>query len=379
LQDLQNKQEVSTKSSLKCLHPFVDQEGLLRVGGRLQQSSLPYDAVHQLVLPSNHHFTRLFVFAEHMRLLLAGSQLLIASVRQRFWIPHIKTLIKSVIHQCLTCYKLKVQASIQLMGELPCSKVQPSRVFRATGIDYAGPLMFKLGNPRSKTVIKGYIAVFVCLAVKAVHLEVVTSRTTAAFIAALRRFIARRGTPSTIYSDSGTNFKGAANHFQELHKLLQSSSHVEQVQDYLSKEKREWKFIPPHSPQFGGLWEAEVKSMKYHLRRILGNNICTYEEVITITANIEACLNSRPLCTFPNDPSHSYLSPRHFLIGVPLTTLPSLDLTNVKSNRLSRWQQLQQQAQHFWQGWSADYLQELSNDPNGKIQHQTSIQEIQYW
>jgi hypothetical protein len=89
----------------------VDQEGLLRVGGRLQQSSLPYDAIHQLILPSNHHFTRLVVSAEHTRLLHAGPQLLIASIRQRFWIPHIKNLIKSVIYQCLTCYKLKVQAS----------------------------------------------------------------------------------------------------------------------------------------------------------------------------------------------------------------------------------------------------------------------------
>jgi hypothetical protein len=144
--------------------------------------------------------------------------------------------------------------------------------------------MLKMGNPRSKTVIKGYITVFVFLAVKAVHLEVVSSLTSDAFVATLRRFIGRRDAPSAIYSDKGTNFKGAANYFQELHKLLQSSCHVEQVKDYLSKEKCEWKFIPPHRPHFGGLWEAAVKSMKHHLRRILGNNVCTYEELITITA-----------------------------------------------------------------------------------------------
>jgi hypothetical protein len=128
--------------------------------------------------------------------------------------------------------------------------------------------------------------------------------------------------------------------------------------------------MPPHSPHFGGLWEAAVKSMKHHLRRTLGNNVCTYEEFITITANMEACLNSRPLCTLPNDPSHSYLSPGHFLVGEPLSTLPSLDLTNVKSNRLSRWQQPQQQTQHFWQRWLADYLQELQQRP--KWQHSAS-------
>jgi hypothetical protein len=142
--------------------------------------------------------------------------------------------------------------------------------------------------------------------------------------------------------------------------MLQSSSQMARVQDFLATEGCNWKFIPPHGPHFGGFWEAAVKSMKYHLRRTLGAQIATYEELCTLLAEIEASLNSRPLCALSNDLHNTtYLSPGHFLIGEPLTQLPSLDYTNVKCNRLSIWQSYQQELQHFWQRWSSDYLHEL--------------------
>jgi len=211
-----------------------------------------------------------------------------------------------------------------------------------------------LGTTRSKTITKGYIAIFVCFATKAVHIEVVTSLTTEAFLAALRCFIARRGKLRTIYSDNGTNFQGAANQLHDIYTMLQSSPEMTRVQDFLTSEGCDWKFIPPHGPHFGGLWEAAVKSMKYHLRRTLGSHIATYDELATLLAEIEACLNSRPLCTLSEDPfSQTYLSPGHFLIGEPLTELPAIDYTNVNCTRLSRWQTYQQ-LQQFWQRWSSD-------------------------
>jgi len=192
MKNLMEQQEVSATSSLKTLHPFIDKEGLLRVGGRLQQSMLPYQTMHQMNLPSNHHFTKLVVSAEHLRL-HAGPQLVIASLREKYWIPRIRNLVKTVIHQCLTCCRFKAQATQQLMGELPSTRVQTSRPFLTTGMDYAGPILLRLGPPRSKTITKGYLAIFLCFVTKAVHIEVVTSLTTEAFLAALRCFIARRG------------------------------------------------------------------------------------------------------------------------------------------------------------------------------------------
>jgi hypothetical protein len=128
-----------------------------------------------MILPPNLHFTKLVVSAEHTRLHHAGPQLLTASHRERYWIPRIQNLVKTVIHHCLTCYKFKVQASQQLMGELPSARVQPSRPFLTTGVDYAGPISLRLGTPCSKTITKGYIDIFVCFVTKAVHIEVVTS------------------------------------------------------------------------------------------------------------------------------------------------------------------------------------------------------------
>src|SRR5215510_14174456 len=360
LQDLTNLQEVSSTSSLKSLHPFVDKEGILRVGGRLQQSTLPYQSMHQIILPPNQHFTKLVVSSEHSRLLHAGPQLLIASLRETYWIPRIRNIVKTVIHQCLPCYRYKVQASQQLMSELPSLRVQPARPFLTTGVDYARPVSIRLGSPRSKQISKGYIAIFVCFVTKATHIELVTSMSTEAFLAALRRFTARRGKPSIIYSDNGTTFQGAANQLHDLHNILNSPAQMATIQDHLTAEGCTWKFIPPRSPHHGGLWEAAVKSMKHHLRRILRSHIGTYEELNTLLSEIEACLNSRPLCTLSSDPhSSTYLSPGHFLIGNPLVQLPSTDLTDVNPNRLSRWQAYQQQLQTFWKRWSGDYLHEL--------------------
>jgi transposase InsO family protein len=126
-----------------------------------------------------------------------------------------------------------------------------------------------------KIYYKYYCKIIPKVILLTVHIEVVTSLTTEAFLAALRRFVTRRGKPRTIYSDNGTNFQGASNQLHEVYKMLQSSSQMARVQDFLATEGCDWKFIPPHGPHFGGLREAAVKSMKHHLRRTLGSHIAT--------------------------------------------------------------------------------------------------------
>jgi len=111
------------------------------------------------------------------------------------------------------------------------------------------------------------------------------------------------------------------------------------VQEFMATEGCEWKFIPPHGIHFGGLWEAAVKFMKFHLRRTIGSQVASYEELCTLLAEIEACLNSRNLCALSDGPFNpTYLPPGHFLIGEPLTQLLAADFTDVKCNRLSKWQ-----------------------------------------
>ena len=115
---------------------------------------LPYESIHQMILPASQHFTKLIVSAEHIRLHHAGPQLLTASLREKYWIPRIRNLVKTVMHQYLTCYRFKGQATQQLMGELPSARVQPSRSFLTTGIDCWTHLT-KIGNHTQQDNHKG--------------------------------------------------------------------------------------------------------------------------------------------------------------------------------------------------------------------------------
>jgi hypothetical protein len=131
------------------------------VGGRLQQSSLPYQAMSQMILPPNHHFTKLVVSAKHTSLHHAGPQFLTASLSNRYRIQRIRNVVKTVIHHCLTCYKFEAQASHQFMADLQASRDQPSRPFLTNSEDYAGPLSLRLGTTHSKTITEGYVAIFI--------------------------------------------------------------------------------------------------------------------------------------------------------------------------------------------------------------------------
>ena len=129
------------------------------------------------------------------------------------------------------------------------------------GVDYAGPIILKVGKVRKPVHIKSYICVFVSFSVRAVHLELVSDQTSEAFLAALRRFVARRGRPQRIHSDHGTNFIGAKHQLKSLAQALASKSISSDITDYCASMGIEWSFIPERAPNFGGLWESTVKSV----------------------------------------------------------------------------------------------------------------------
>jgi len=128
----------------------------------------------------------------------------------------------------------------------------------------------------------------------------------------------------------------------------------------LDENYTSWSFIPPNAPNFGGIWEAAVKSAKFHLTRIVGGAHLTFEEMQTILCEIEAILNSRPLVPLSSDTNNTaYLSPGHFLVGSPLNSFPTMDVNDVNTNRLLQWQVIEQMRQHFWSRWSNEYLNHL--------------------
>ncbi|XP_017848265.2 uncharacterized protein LOC108603731 isoform X3 [Drosophila busckii] len=356
LRALRAKKEVKSKSKLFSLHPILDGSGLIRVGGRLQNSILDYDARHPLLLPKDHPVTRAIIAHFHAKFLHAGPQSLLAALRQRFWPIGGRKTVAATVNKCIRCFRLKPTILETIMAPLPANRVQPCRPFKTTGIDFCGPFYSK-SEVRNRPPTKCYIAIFVCFATKASHLELVEDLSAMSFIASLRRFISTRGKPHTIWSDNATNFVGAKNELKELAELFLSDPQNFALRDCFVSLGINWQFIPPRSPHFGGLWEAAVKSAKFHFIRVVGKSLLTFNELRTLVCEISAMLNSRPICPLSESPDDlDILTPGHFLIGASFAAIEEPDITHLDISRLSRWQRVCQMQQTFWRKWSTSYL-----------------------
>ncbi|XP_055623288.1 uncharacterized protein LOC129766713 [Toxorhynchites rutilus septentrionalis] len=359
--ELVKTRSVSNKSSLRLLGPFLDEKGIIRLGGRLEHSSENYQTKHPMILPKIHPLTRLITKHYHELCMHSGPRMTLATMRQEFWPVNGKAIVNLVCRKCPQCFRQNPVPVTQPVGQLPQPRTAPCRAFTVVGVDYCGPMYTKPAHRRAAPR-KAYIAVFVCFASKAVHLELVCDLSTEAFIAALRRFIAHHGMPTEIHSDNGTNFQGANNTLAELYRLFKNKRTREAIVSECSKHRIQWHFIPPRAPSFGGLWEAAVKSAKTSLVKTLGNTQLSFQEYATVLAQIEANMNSRPLTSLSSDPTElDVLTPGHFLIGSPLISLPDPDYTHVPTNRLNHYQQLQKLIQQHWDRWRREYLTELNH------------------
>ncbi|XP_059223120.1 uncharacterized protein LOC131996933 [Stomoxys calcitrans] len=367
--DLRQNTRISSSSSLLTLNPFIDSNGLMRANGRLVQSPvLTYDERHPILLPYEARLTQLLVKFTHRITLHGGNQLMTRVLRSEFWIFRLKPLVKKVIHNCKTCILYRKHSQSQIMASLPPERTTLSRPFNNTGVDFAGPFNIKNYSGRACVITKGYICIFVCFATKAVHLEATSDLSSQSFLAAFSRFIGRRGCPSCIYSDNGKNFVGASDIVKkdrlELFKTLRNQ--VSQLNAY---QNLTWRFIPPGAPHMGGLWEAGVKSLKTHLRKLIPKMNFTFEELSTILARIEACLNSRPLSAASDDPNDfSPLTPGHFLIGTPILAPAEPNVSDQDLTLANRWKRLKIVSQYFCMRWKSEYLKELHRRTKWKYQ-----------
>ncbi|XP_029160297.1 uncharacterized protein LOC114932295 [Nylanderia fulva] len=356
LSALKRKVSISKSSRLSSLRPFLGQDQLIHLGGRLKNALLPYSECHPIIL-ADHRIVQLLIANAHTAALHGGTQLTLRILRQRYWIISARSQVRKYIRSCITCERHRAVTADQLMGQLPEHRVAPSASFTCTGVDYAGPIPLTLRAARGQKTMKHYIAIFVCFTTKAIHLECVDDYSTEGFLAALSRFTSRRGLPSHIYSDNGTNFIGAD---KELRNAFRVIIQDPILKSQIANDRITWHFNPPAAPHFGGVWEANVKNVKYHLKRVIGTHVLTRVEFQTLLCRIEACLNSRPLTPMSDDASDfTALTPGHFLIGRPLVSVPEQSVSTIHLNALSRWQLVQRLHEQFWHTWSHDYLHSL--------------------
>lgn len=355
---LRENKELPIKTRILNLNPFMSNENVIRVGGRLSNSNYDYDTKHPILLHASHHVSKLLLIHYHRIFLHSGPQLILSLLRTKFWVVGGRNLARKVTHECHTCCRFAGRTIQPIMANLPKERLHSDFPFCNTAVDYAGPILIADRKGRGCRLIKSYICVFVCLTVRAVHIELVTDLTTEAFIAALNRFIARRGKPTNLYSDNGSNFIGAYN---ELSKFLKTK--CSDVSAYAAEQAITFKFSPAYSPHFNGLAESSVKSIKYHLKRVLALAHLTYEEMNTVLIQIEGILNSRPLTPLSSDPNDLIpLTPSHFLIGRTITMLPNSKVDADKPGQiciLPRYQRVQALASHFWNRYQVEYISEL--------------------
>ena len=238
---------------LRGLNVF-EEKGIMRIKTAISNRQDTFCFRYPIVLDSKHLSTRRVILYTHLKLNHAGTEIVMNNLREKFWILRYRRTVRSIVHKCTACRRHAARNMEAPFTPLPENRVREAAAFEVVGIDYAGPLFLKEG-------CKAYICLFTCAVYRAVHFELVTSLSTEEFIEAFRRFIARRGRPSVVYSDNGRNFVGLANLLRKIN--------WQKIQRYCSLSQIEWNFNPPSAAWWGGWWERLIRILKDLLRRTL--------------------------------------------------------------------------------------------------------------
>ncbi|XP_032396233.1 uncharacterized protein LOC116704734 [Etheostoma spectabile] len=299
--------QLPSQSKLRLMDVFLDQDGLLKVGGRLKNASLPALQKHPMIIPKDHHITIMIMAHYHEQIRHQGKGFTINEIRSNgFWIPGINRTVAKYVRQCVKCRKFRRPAEEQRMADLPTERVDPSPPFTYCGMDCFGPFHTKQGRKEHKR----YGLLFTCLSCRAVHIEMLNDMSTDAFINGLRCFLAVRGAVRQIRCDQGTNFVGAKNELKEALKQLDGN----RITTFLAQRQCDFILNAPHSSHAGGVWERQIRTVRNVLRSTLSISPGRLDDASLRTFFYEAMaiVNSRPL-TVDNltDPDSPATTPNH--------------------------------------------------------------------
>lgn len=352
---LNRGQSVEKSSPIYKLLPYIDEEGLIRMSGRADAAtSLAYDSRRPIILPKDNRLTSLIVDHHHVLMQHQNLDAVVCAVRQRFWIPHLRSLAKKRKGFCFTCKRLAAKPSPPIMGQLPVDRLTPFvRPFSYTGLDFFGPIVVTIGRRHEKR----WVALFTCLTTRAIHLELAADLSTDACILCLRNFMNTRGVPVRIRSDNGTNFVGADKILRDLTTEISTND----IQQELSGKGVEWIFNSPSNPEAGGCWERLVRCTKNVLQITLKEMAPRVETLRSLLLEAANIINSRPLTDLPIESSSDEpLTPNHFLLGGASNTQTPGELNDRELCSRKQWRVAQQLKDRFWRRWVKEYLPDLT-------------------
>ncbi|XP_053699267.1 uncharacterized protein LOC128746242 [Sabethes cyaneus] len=360
---ISNRDELQPKKWLKIekasplyrLSPFADEYGVIRVEGRTVNASFAtFDARFPVILPKDHVITKLLLNGYHRRYGHANRETVVNEVRQRSHVFNLRSTVDKIMKNCQRCKIAKCLPQNPRMAPLPEARLTPFvKPFSYVGVDYLGPLEVVVGRRKEKR----YVVVFTCLVVRAVHLEAAHNLSTDSCIMAIRRFVRKRGSPVEIFSDNGTNFVGASNELIKQIKNINS-----ECAQTFTDARTKWSFNPPSAPHMGGVWERMVRSVKEAMRALDNGRKLNDEVLLTVLAEAESFINSRPLTYMPQASADGEaLTPNHFLLGNssgmrdPMRT--PIDLAAALT---SSYQMSQYLSDAVWNRWLKEYFPNMN-------------------
>ena len=293
LRNTVNRRNMKKSSLLLELSPFLNKNGILRVGGCIHEVELPFKVMHPIIFPTRYIITNLIIDHFHHVLHHARCNSALNEVRSNgFCVINGNSLVRFVISKCVTCRILRGKTSVQQMADFPKRRLEPSPPFTYCCLDTFGP--FTIRDWRSD--LKSYVIIFTCLIRQAVHFECLSSIDTDLFFLHPRRFIGHKGAAPTIRSDNSSIFIGAKSEFQKAVQEIDTSK----ISNYLFNLDTDfisWKYNLPYASNFGGVWERLIRSA----RAMLDSEMMTHshswndEALRMLLDKVEVIMNSRPL------------------------------------------------------------------------------------
>ncbi|XP_036344687.1 uncharacterized protein LOC118753918 [Rhagoletis pomonella] len=351
--DLKSRKQINARSKLFKLTSFLNDMGVIRGNGRLRNAvAVSAHTREPVVMPQRHQTTDLIVDFYHRTWKHQNENTIVAELRRKYWIPHIREEVRRAAKRCFQCQKERAKPDLPQMGQLPSDLQTPFiRPFSYVGLDYMGPFLVVNGRRTENR----WIALFTWLTMRAVHLEIAKDLTTNTCLLCIKSFMCRRGTPVRIRSDNGTNFVGAD---RELKKQLEDFNDGK-IADALSNQGIEWVFNCPLNPHVGECWERLVRSVKRAMQHALTNERLPEQTLYSGMCEAENVVNSRPLTHIPLDtPDEEPLTPNHFLLGTANSVqTPHPQEESFRVTR-TQWRKMQQ-IHRFWKKWLVEYLPDL--------------------